>query len=208
MTKKIILLALIGLFLGSCKKNTGVFEISGTITDMSSEIGLQDCKVYLYSFPIGDGEVLLIDSTYTGNDGSFDFSIERAQMEKYKILFSKEGYFEGEEIIYFSNLSIDDVNTVHLQTYGKSWVAIRLKNNNPQIEDHFRYIKQEGKANCSECCPIEEQNFYGDIDTTIYCANNANENYSIMYWVIGTSIVDIVSVNTTFLDTALIDVTY
>lgn len=199
---------LIGILIGSCQKNAGIFEISGTVTDLSSSSGLENCKLYLYSYPVGTGEELLTDSTFTQNDGSYTFSFERAQMEKYKIELEKDGYFEGEEIIYFSALTLEEVNTVDLETYGKSWVGIRLKNNSPQIEDHFRYIKQEGKTNCSECCPTEEQNFYGDLDTTIYCANNANENYSIMYWVIGTSIVDIASANTTFLDTTLIEVTY
>ena len=203
-----MLILLIGFLIGSCQKNAGIFEISGTVTDLSSSSGLENCKLYLYSYPVGTGEELLTDSTFTQNDGSYTFSFERAQMEKYKIELEKDGYFEGEEIIYFSALTLEEVNTVNLETYGKSWVGIRLKNNSPQIEDHFRYIKQEGKTNCSECCPTEEQNFYGDLDTTIYCANNANENYSIMYWVIGTSIVDIASVNTTFLDTTLIEVTY
>ena len=203
-----MLILLIGFLIGSCQKNAGIFEISGTVTDLSSSSGLENCKLYLYSYPVGTGEELLTDSTFTQNDGSYAFSFERAQMEKYKIELEKDGYFEGEEIIYFSALTLEEVNTVDLETYGKSWVGIRLKNNSPQIEDHFRYIKQEGKTNCSECCPTEEQNFYGDLDTTIYCANNANENYSIMYWVIGTSIVDIASANTTFLDTTLIEVTY
>ena len=203
-----MLILLIGFLIGSCQKNAGIFEISGTVTDLSSSSGLENCKLYLYSYPVGTGEELLTDSTFTQNDGSYTFSFERAQMEKYKIELEKDGYFEGEEIIYFSALTLEEVNTVNLETYGKSWVGIRLKNNSPQIEDHFRYIKQEGKTNCSECCPAEEQNFYGDLDTTIYCANNANENYSIMYWVIGTSIVDIASANTTFLDTTLIEVTY
>lgn len=199
---------LIGILIGSCQKNAGIFEISGTVTDLSSSSGLENCKLYLYSYPVGTGEELLTDSTFTQNDGSYTFSFERAQMEKYKIELEKDGYFEGDEIIYFSALTLEEVNTVDLETYGKSWVGIRLKNNSPQIEDHFRYIKQEGKTNCSECCPTEEQNFFGDLDTTIYCANNANENYSIMYWVIGTSTVDIASANTTFLDTTLIEVTY
>ena len=203
-----MLILLIGFLIGSCQKNAGIFEISGTVTDLSSSSGLENCKLYLYSYPVGTGEELLTDSTFTQNDGSYTFSFKRAQMEKYKIELEKDGYFEGEEIIYFSALTLEEVNTVNLETYGKSWVGIRLKNNSPQIEDHFRYIKQEGKTNCSECCPTEEQNFYGDLDTTIYCANNANENYSIMYWVIGTSIVDIASANTAFLDTTLIEVTY
>lgn len=208
MKKKLIFIWLIGILIGSCRKNAGIFEISGTVTDLSSSSGLENCKLLLYSYPVGTGEELLTDSTLTQNDGSYSFSFERAQMEKYKIKLEKDGYFEGEEIIYFSALTLEVVNTINLETYGKSWVGIRLKNNNPQIEDHFRFIKQEGKTNCSECCPTEEQNFYGNLDTSIYCANNANENYSIMYWVIGTSIVDIASANTTFMDTTLIEVTY
>lgn len=208
MKKKLIFIWLIGILIGSCRKNAGIFEISGTVTDLSSSSGLENCKLLLYSYPVGTGEELLTDSTLTQNDGSYSFSFERAQMEKYKIKLEKDGYFEGEEIIYFSALTLEEVNTINLETYGKSWVGIRLKNNNPQIEDHFRFIKQEGKTNCSECCPTEEQNFYGNLDTSIYCANNANENYSIMYWVIGTSIVDIASANTTFMDTTLIEVTY
>jgi len=208
MNKKFILLVLVFALIFSCEKNAGIFEISGTITNLSSSSGLENCRIYLYSYPVGSGEELLTDSAYTDNNGSYTFSFERAQMEKYKIVFDKDGYFEGEEIIYFSALSLEAVNTINLDTYGKSWVGIRLKNNSPQLEDHFRYIKQEGKINCIECCPADEQNFYGNIDTTIYCANNANENYSIMYWVIGTSIVDIATANTSFLDTTLIEITY
>ncbi len=208
MKNKMIFLVLFGTLIGSCQKNAGIFEISGTVTDLSSSNGLENCKLYLYSYPVGTGEELLTDSTFTESDGTYAFSFERDQMEKYKITFNKDGYFEGEEIVYFSSLSLEGINTLNLETYGKSWVGIRLKNNSPQMEDHFRYIKQEGKTNCMECCPADEQNFYGNLDTTIYCANNANENYSIMYWVIGTSIVDIASVNTTFLDTTLIEVAY
>ncbi len=208
MRRVLAFTVLIAFMMVNCEKNSGVFDISGTINNLSSATGLQDCKVYLYSYPVGTGEELLTDSTYTGSDGSFAFSFERAQMEKYKISFDKEGYFEGEETLYFSALSLDEVNTVNLETYGKSWVGIRLKNENPQAEDHFRYIKQEGKTNCDDCCPANEQNFYGNLDTTIYCANNANELYSIMYWVIGTPVVDIVSVNTVFTDTTLIEISY
>ena len=192
----------------ACKKNAGIFELSGIITDMSSTNGLKDCKVYLYSVPIGSSEELLTDSALTGNDGSFYFSFERAQMEKYIIKYDKAGYFEGEEVIFFSALSLEEINTISLQTYKKSWVGIRIINETPEVSDHFRYIKQEGKINCPECCPPDEQNFYGNLDTTIYCANNANEIYSIMYWVIGTSVVDIAEVNTSPLDTTLIEINY
>ena len=208
MRNKMILILVIGTLFYSCEKNAGIFEISGTITDMSITSGLKDCIVYLYSFPVGTSEEVLTDSTFTGIDGTYSFSFERSQMEKYKIKFVKEGYFRGEETIYFSELSLEELNIVNLETYGKSWVGLHFFNENPQAEDHFRYIKQEGKIDCLECCPSEEQNFYGNLDTIIYCANNANNLYSIMYWVVGSPIVDVVGTNTTFMDTTLIEIAY
>ncbi len=208
MSKNLLYLLLLGMVIFSCQKNTGLFEVTGKITDLSSSSGLENCTLYLYSYPVGTGEELLTDSTSTEYDGSYTFLFERSQMEKYKIIFDKDGYYKGEETIYFSSLSLEETNTVNLNTYGKSWVGIRLKNNSPQIEDHFRYMKQEGKSNCNECCSDDEKNLYGNVDTTIYCANNANDNYSIMYWVIGTSIADIATVNTTFLDTTIMEITY
>jgi hypothetical protein len=192
----------------SCKKTAGTFEIQGKIINELNALGLEDCKVYLYSYPVGTNEELLTDSTISNQDGSYSFQFERAQIEKYKITFTKEGYFAGEKTVFFSELTLEEINILNFETNGKSWAGIRILNQNPQAGDHFRYIKQEGKTDCEACCPEEEQNFFGALDTTIYCINNANEPYSILYWVIGTPILDIASVNTTMADTTLIEITY
>ena len=192
----------------SCKKSAGTFEIQGTIINQLNASGLEGCKLYLYSYPVGTNEELLTDSTTSNQDGTYSFQFERAQIEKYKITFTKEGYFEGEKTIFFSELTLEDVNILNFETNGKSWAGIRILNQSPEAGDHFRYIKQEGKTDCQACCPSDEQNFFGALDTTIYCINNANEPYSILYWIIGTPILDIATVNTTMADTTLIEITY
>lgn len=194
--------------LSSCEKKLGTFEIKGTLTNQSDDTKLENSQLYLYSYPVGTGEQLLIDSTRTDSDGNYCFMFPREQIEKYKITHAKEGYFEGEETIYFSNLTLEEPNIVNLVTYGKAWAALRIINQNPLASDHFRYVKQDGKTDCTACCPSEEQNFYGALDTTIYCINNANAIYSVLYWVIGTSVLDLRTVNTTFSDTSFIEITY
>ena len=205
---KLIYILIVLCISTSCQKSAGTFEIRGTIINELNASGLEGCKLYLYSYPVGTNEELLTDSTTSNQDGTYSFQFERAQIEKYKITFTKDGYFEGEKTVFFSELTLEDVNILNFETNAKSWAGIRILNQNPEAGDHFRYIKQEGKTDCQACCPSEEQNFFGALDTTIYCINNANEPYSILYWVIGTPILDIATVNTTMADTTLIEITY
>ena len=207
MIRVIPILALLVVLCG-CKKTTGIFEIKGTVTNMSDETALPDTKLYLWSFAVGSGETTLMDSITTDINGTYSFIFERGQMEKYEVTFNKEGYFESRETIYFSQLSLDEANILNLNTYGKSWVGIKIKNLSPEAGDHFRFIKQDGKTDCSTCCPSIEQNFFGPLDTVIYCPNNANDTYSVLYWIVGTPTVDLVAATTLFSDTSLIEINY
>ena len=73
--------------------------------------------------------------------------------------------------------------------------GITLLNENPEPTDILSYTKQEGLQDCPECCPSDEQIFYGDLDTTIYCINNGNEAYSVLYSIFSSNTVDIISAN-------------
>ena len=87
-------------------------------------------------------------------------------------------------------------------------MGITLLNENPEPTDILSYTKQEGLQDCAECCPSDEQIFYGDLDTTIYCINNGNEAYSILYNIFSSNTVDIISQTTPPFDTAYINITY
>ena len=206
--KRFVFCVMLSLVLLSCKKGQGTFVLCGEITDATFQTKLSGAKVLLYKVPAGSSNEIVVDSMILGDDGKYSFSFPREQMEKYIIKVSKEGYFSLSEDIYFSSLSLDDHNTRDYSTTAKSWVGIELMNQNPQVEDHLTYIKQEGKQGCIECCPSTEQNFYGATDTTIYCIKDGNETYSIYYWVIGTTTQEIISEVTPAFDTSYISITY
>jgi hypothetical protein len=65
----------------------------------------------------------------------------------------------------------------------------------------LQYLKQQGKINCAECCPSDEQNLFGAINDTIICINDGNTYYSYLYSVVGTSNTGIEAVYTSAFDT-------
>ena len=196
------------LFTSTCSKGTAKFTISGNISDATLGVGLENGVISIYKVPIGSTEKILIESKTLGSSGAYTFTFPREAMEKYVIEVFKENYFDINEDISFSSLSSSNENYRDYNTTAKSWVKIKLLNNNPSTSDHLRYIKQQGKENCLDCCPTSEQNYYGAVDTSIYCINDANTNYSIYYWLVGTSIQNLLSVNTTIFDTTDIILEY
>ena len=121
---------------------------------------------------------------------------------------NKSLYFPIESLVYYSSLNVGSDNIRNYSTSAKSWVELRIINNSPSPLDHLRYIKQQGLANCAECCPTTEQNFYGATDTSIYCINKGNNLYSILYQVLGTNNTDITETVTTPFDTTQIYLAY
>lgn len=195
------------LLLG-CEKGTGEFRFKGTVTDQSFNQGLQGAIASLYKVPIGTSDEILVDSVVLGANGAYHFIAPREKIERYIIRVKKPLYFPIEKDVYYSQLSIAHDNTFNLGTTAMAWAKIRFNNVNPQLSDHFRYIKQEGLVACASCCPSSTQNFYGALDTTFYCLNNGNTNYSIFYWEMNTPNNGIKTTNTTAFDTTLIEVFY
>ena len=204
-----IFLFLILIFSTSnCSKGTAMFTISGNINDATLGGGLENGSISIYKVPVGSSEKILIESKLLEANGAYTFNFPREAMEKYVIEVRKENYFDINKDISFSSLSSSSENYRDYNTTAKSWVKIKLSNNNPIPSDHLRFIKQQGKESCLECCPISEQNYYGALDTSIYCINDANTNYSIYYWLVGTSTQNLLSVNTTIFDTTDIILQY
>lgn len=208
MERLILLLFFILALTTACEKGTGSFVIKGKITDNTFSSGLAGAELKFYKVPIGTSEEILIDVLSVPQDGSFEFEVPRDKIERYVIRVFKYNYFPIEKEIYYSELSIKEPKVVNLNTDAISWVQIHFKNINPSNLDHFRYIKQEGLTGCETCCPNTAQDFYGPLDTTFYCINKANTNYSILYWELNTANNGAKSAYTMPFDTALIEVLY
>jgi len=205
---RIVFFLLLALSLTACKKGAGEFTLEGKITDETFNSGLNGATLELYKTPIGTTTEILIETLTLTSDGLYSIKFPRERMEKYRVKVIKENYFTIDQNIFYSSLEIGKTNVRNYSTKAKAWVELRLINNSPNSSDHLRYIKQAGLQGCEECCPSSEQNFYGALNTSIYCINNGNTTYSIYYWVIGTNNQGLKEVVTTPFDTTQILISY
>jgi hypothetical protein len=201
------LLSIVLLFCG-CNKGAGTFTIKGNITDETFNMGLSGATIELYKVPVASNNEILVDALTLGNEGGYQFTFAREQVEKYIIRVNKNLYFPLESIVYYSSLSVESDNIRNYGTTAKSWVELRFLNTSPSPTDQLRYIKQSGLTGCMECCPTVEQNYYGSLDTSIYCINKGNTLYSIYYWVLGTNNQGLLQANTVAFDTTQIYLSY
>ena len=195
-------------FFTSCKKGKGEFTVKGKISDQTFGGYLVGATIQLYQVPVGSTFEELISSGTVASDGSYSFTFERSKIEKYILRISKSNYFDLEETIFFSSLSLENENIRNYGTTAKTWIKIRFQNQNPLSSDELSYSKQQGKSDCEECCSEGQQSFYGAIDTTFYCINDANELYSFFYGVTGTTVSQIVENVTVPFDTVEVYIPY
>jgi hypothetical protein len=199
---------LIIVIFSACKKGKGDFTLKGVITDTTFSTPHAGAVVKLYQVPAGTSQEILIGTQTLGSDGAYSFTFPRDKMEKYIVKVTKNNYFSLNETVYFSDLSLEEDNIANFSTTAKSWAKLRFVNSSPQSGDILTYIKQEGKANCPECCATSESIFYGALDTTIYCINDGNTIYSYFYTVSGTTNQGIKSISTIAFDTTEIILNY
>jgi hypothetical protein len=196
------------LVLFSCDKGAGEFSISGIVRDDTFNTSLVGAEIALYKVPLASNTEQFIGSQTITADGKYHFTVPRERIEKYILRVTKQLYFPIEKTIYFSELKLKEENVFDLTTWAQSWVELKFVNQNPLSMDHFRYIKQSGYASCAACCPITEQDFYGAVDTSIYCVNKGNTIYSLLYWVLNTPNQGYLEANTTAFDTTQIYLNY
>lgn len=207
--KKVALFVFSGLFLiSSCKKGKADFTLKGTITDVTFNAGLSGASVKLYATSAGSLASNQIASTTLDTEGNFNFTFPRDKVETYYLDIQKDNYFDIYEVIPFSDLSIEDDNVRNYTTTAKGWVKFHIDNSGGQPSDVLEYVREEGKINCTECCPGGYQYFYGAIDTTFYCVNDGNSVYSGYYWVQGGGNSGPVWVVTTPFDTVSVNISY
>jgi hypothetical protein len=204
----ILSLSLVLLLLFGCNKGAGTFSLEGVITDASFNQPLAGAEVSLYGIAAGNNQYAMIASAVTGADGKYSFTFDRTRTEKYTLYVKKNLYFEQEEEVYYSQLKLKETNIRNVSTTAKSWVEIKIFNNNAANNDHLQFLRQQGKTGCSECCFSGTNHLYGFQDTSIFCINDGNSLYSIEYAVFGTSNTGILGVTTTPFDTTVLNLTY
>ena len=196
------------LIFNSCTKGKSDVTIRGVITDSSFNTPLSGASVSLYEIAAAGGVSSLIGQATLSSDGSYSFTFPRNIAEGYELFVEKNNYFSINETIAFSNLTIEEDNILNFSTTALSWAKLRFINLSPQPGDILRYIRNEGKTDCVECCIGGEHFLYGSVDTTIYCANDGNTIYSYQYYDYATGNQGVKSTTTTAFDTTEILLSY
>jgi len=205
--KYIYFTLILGIALFSCKKKGKAdFTLKGTLTDATYSIPMNGASVTLYEKIAGNSSYDIIGSTSTDGNGSYSFTFPRNSAESYKIIISKNLYFEIDQLINFSDLSIENDNIRNYSTTAMSWVKLRFINQSPSAADILKYTQSEGKQGCTLCCPSGERILQGAVDTTIYCINDGNTTYA--YTFLNGSFPGYKSAITTAFDTTEISLTY
>ena len=210
---RFVFLILASIFLlqvssSSCSRGVASFTLSGTITDATFSQGHAGAVLTLSKVMITTGEEILMETKTLSADGKYEFKFPREKVEKYIVRVSKPLYFDVEEEVQFSSLTVGTANVRNYSTKAKSWVELRFVNSSVLPTDHFRYIKFQGLENCAECCTAEQVDLYADAYYSRTCINEAFSVYSIYYQVMGTTTQNVVEVVSQPFDTTLLLVNY
>jgi hypothetical protein len=182
------LVFIILIFSTACRKKELSFTFSGQVNDATFGGVMNQADVRIYVKPLGEGEKFMA-SAKTGSDGRYSVTIPRDRFEFVRISIAKNNYFELDQQLSFSVLTVNQDNVIDATLPAKSWVKFEIKNQPPTSpNDEFKLFKYRGKTNCPECCPNDFFYFYGAVDDELVCATDGNTYLSYYYWIIGTQI--------------------
>ena len=208
MVKRILLFVLVISAVASCKKEELSFMLEGTVNDATFNTTLSNAEVTIYTFPLGQSFGTEVASVTTDNSGYFSYDLKREQYEKIEITVQKHNYFQYTDVIPFSDLSTENVNTYSYSLNAKSWTRFVIYNQQPLQSDELKIFKDSGKEGCPTCCANGYYYYYGAADTTVYCPNDGNRYMKFYYWVNGNQSNGVDSVYNTPFDTVTYEFYY
>jgi hypothetical protein len=151
--------------------------------DTSFSTGLGGAKLSIEEISSNGSTDGIIAELIIPADGSYEITFKRNSAIKYIVMVEKENYFSIYDQLSFSQFSTEEPLVKDYSTTAKSWAKLVFVNQSPSSEfDLLRYVKQEGKENCKECCSKAEQEIYGAGSKTFFCVNDGNTKYSYYYW--------------------------
>jgi hypothetical protein len=145
----------------SCKKNID-YTIKGQVTDSSLGGNLSGATVELYSYSKGSVTGELMQTTQTDSQGNYSFTFDRERYDKLEVKIIKANYFTDSKVVLFSEMSNKEDYILDLNIYARSWVKLHFTGNGTS---DLKYIRQEGKKDCDECCTDQEVFLYDNVDT-------------------------------------------
>lgn len=210
MRNTIVLLIFTLFLFVACKPKGVTYSIKGTVFDASFNQSFADGKVQLFEKSVTGFAYKEVATVYTTSEGEFKITFPRNRVLDYKIVITKDDYFQGEFIILPNELIPNDDYQQTFSMYAHAWVKIHLQNvDEVNSYDDLIYKKLTGKEDCVACCPNgETQHFYGANDTTFYCMAEGGKPFSYYYELSNTAFMGNEQVIAVPLDTVTLETLY
>lgn len=189
-----------------CKKDAGAYTIEGKISDNTFNTPLAGLTLTVSIQNAGAANYINYGTITTDNNGFYRLEIERDQYDKIRFSAEKTNYFPLEFVVSASQLTVGETYIINQATTAKAWARLIFNHTSSNPNAVLTYTKNEGKQGCAECCPITPQNIVGS--DTVICINDGNTNYSYVYEVSGTTILDTKTCYTPAFDTGTVIVNY
>lgn len=170
----------------ACKKDGPAYQIEGLVWDKSNNQPMSGVTVRVYEQFPGGQEQLKVEIG-SDSDGKYNVGLSRDKYQALVLEFVKDGCFLERITKTTSVLRTDEVNKVDVNMSYESTIAIRVKNTSG-TNSQVKITSSIGKTDCPMCCPAGVKTFQSaTLDTTYYCANDANLPFEIFYQVGGIS---------------------
>ena len=139
-----ILIAAIVIILTSfsCRKDTPMTDVSGTIKAYGTEDPIPNARVYLTDcISLGGlGGIdcgVTKDSTLSDANGNYEFNFQADDGHFYWINVKADGYYKGSST---TNVQEDRTSNLDVTLDPEAWLKLHIRNDNPVDEsDHIRF---------------------------------------------------------------------
>ena len=123
----------------SCRKDTPMTDVSGTIKAYGTESPIPNARVYLTDcISLGGlGGVdcgVTKDSTLSDTNGNYEFNFQADDGHFYWINVEAEGYYKGSST---TNVLEDRTSNLDVTLDPEAWLKLHIKNINPVDESDF-----------------------------------------------------------------------
>lgn len=177
------------ILISSCGKNEEFITFKGTVSDGNNGKALAGAKIILQSSKIQSGvynpSYSAAASTTTDASGAFSIDILIEKVAGYRVLVSKEDYFEIEEDITTADFEASQNYEGSWSIYPKASIALSVKNTSPQgMDDQIKYRYKNIESQCNSCCNNETKTGTGpDFSESTEC-DVRGDKWIYISWVV------------------------
>ncbi len=173
----------------SCVDDTRVITVSGDIFDPYTGTNVVGAKVVLSATLVKSGvynsNYTEIASTTTDADGNYLLSFNIQKAAGYRVLITRDNYFDYQEDITTEDMESDDVYPGNYEISPKATINLRVRNLTPQaMDDQIDFKYTNIISECKTCCNSDLKTGIGPaFDTTIQC-DVVGERWLKIYWTV------------------------